>query len=131
MTARLVVLLVCFPLSLSAQVEPIITLRHNQVTTTIQNPTDSTLSISVELWHGTSTVLAKQVDALISPYSFQLKGHESQVVRIRIRETVPSGETLRLVTLFTPLVPTQTATSKAVRTSFTIQTRIISRVVNP
>ena len=74
-------------------------------------------------------VLGRPVLALLSPRTITLAPLESQTFRVRLREAVPPGTLLRLVSTFTPLEATPaTDDSTHVTTRLTTIVRVISRV---
>jgi hypothetical protein len=118
------------------QVASVLSLSNSEATTHVRNPspTDSA-RITIELRHavqvGTTVTLGPEVRGLVAPSTFTLAPGEDQTVRIRLRESVPSGTVLRLVTTFTPLVadePAPGSETTAVARLVTV-VRLITKVV--
>ena len=95
--------------ALQAQVAPLLTIRGfpAEGATIVRNPSRETVDVDVALWfghvHNGHVELERAVIAVVSPTAFTLAPGETQTVRIRLVEGVPPGETLRLVTTFTPM----------------------------
>lgn len=116
--------------ALSAQVTAVAELHSGVAELRIGNPTTAPLSVELTLWRdatkeGQPVALGDSVLALISPASFTLRPGEVQTVRIRVRDTVRTGELLRLATLFTPL----DAESPEQGMKLLVRTRLITKVV--
>ena len=84
-------------------------------TTFIRNSSRHTQQVTVALHHGhvatqadgaRYVALEREVVALVAPAAFVLRPGESQIVRLKLREAVALGTTLRLVSTFTPLTDT-------------------------
>ena len=92
--------------SLFGQVAPVIEIKSGRVQTIVRNPSHDTLRVTVALHHATqvaSTVtLGREVAALVAPATFVLEPGATQTVRVHLREMVPTGTTLRVLTCFTP-----------------------------
>jgi hypothetical protein len=115
---------------LSAQVTAVAELRNGVAELRIGNPTTAPLSVELTLYRdatkeGQPVALGDSVLALISPASFTLKPGDVQTVRIKVRDTVRTGELLRLATLFTPLE----AESVEQGMKLLVRTRLITKVV--
>jgi len=98
-------------LSLFAQVAIVVTMTGGQATTLVSNPSRMTQHVTVGLFYGEVkqqadgvryVELGRAVTALVSPATFALAPGEAQTVRIRLKEVISAGTTLRLVTTFTP-----------------------------
>jgi P pilus assembly chaperone PapD len=127
-------LLLILASALDAQVPPQIELRNGQVTTTIiRNPSQETLSVTVELRErhvaGSTVTTGREIQALVSPSLCTLAPGETQTVRIRLREAVASGTVLGLVTTFTPSMADAPApgSDSAPVARLILQTRIVSK----
>lgn len=88
------------------QVASVVALAGGQASTIVRNPAVETLRVGVTLHHATQTgsvvTLDREARALVAPATFVLAPGETQTVRIRMREHVPPGTTLRLRTCFVP-----------------------------
>ncbi len=98
--------------ALLAQVAIVIQLVGGQATTLVSNSGLQTQQVSVALHfghiaeqvdHATYVVLEREVQALVAPADFVLQPGDRQTIRVKLRESVPRGTTLRLVTTFTPV----------------------------
>lgn len=118
----------------SAQAPTGVELHHGNATALVRNPSNDTLRVTVALFWGhfagKQLVLDRPVDALVAPTSFTLAPTERQTVRIRLRERVPVGTTLRLVSTFTPSEAFRPApgSDRAPVVRFTLVTRVIGKV---
>jgi hypothetical protein len=99
----------CFPshVAQGQQVAPVVTLAAGAATTLVTNTARGPQAVTVALFEpGPDGVLpdtARPVAALVGPERFVLESGEHQVVRLRLRASVPHGARLRLVTCFLPL----------------------------
>ncbi len=122
-------------LPLLLQVASVLTLSNSEATTHVRNPSPTeAVRITIELRHavqvGSTVTLGREVVALVAPSRFTLAPGEDQTVRIRLRESVPSGTVLRLVTVFTPTAvdaPAQGSETTAVARLVTV-IRLITKV---
>lgn len=104
--------------------------------TMLHNRGAEVLDVTVELRHGSVTndkvELGEAVDALISPAAFKLAPDETQTIRILVREELPPGGVVRLVTTLTPRAveppPTAAPVTEA-QARLTFATRLITKVV--
>jgi hypothetical protein len=122
-------LLLCAP-TVTAQVTAVAELRNGVAELRIANPTAAPLLVELSLYRdatkeGQPVALGDSVAALISPASFTIKPGEVQTVRIRVRDSVRTGELLRLATLFTP--HEVEAAEQGMR--LLVRTRLITKVV--
>lgn len=106
-------------------------------TTIVSNHSPEMVDIVVELRHGwvsgDSIALAQPAVALVSPSQFELAPGESQLIRLLLREPLPSDSVLRLVTTTTPQAARAVGkadddTATGVRTRIFYATRIITKV---
>jgi len=126
-------------LSLFAQVAIVVTMTGGQATTLVSNPSRMTQHVTVGLFYGEVkqqadgvryVELGRAVTALVSPATFALAPGEAQTVRIRLKEVVPAGTVLRLVTTFEPQHADEIEQHIAapVTVALKMKTRFISRV---
>lgn len=123
----------------TAQVASVLTLgAAGEVTTLVRNPSVvEAVRVTIALHHGSvvdkQVVLEREVGALVAPATFTLTPGESQTVRIRVREAVPAGTVLRLVTTFTPTAADAPApgSETAPVARVIMATRLITKVMVP
>ena len=126
-------------LVLAQAVAVVLTLSNAQGVTLVSNPSRTTQQISVALFYGEVQTqadgvkyvkLGREVRAIVAPASFTLAPGEAQTVRLKLREVVPAGTVLRLVTTFEPQhADGQHNNAAPVTTTLTMVTRFISKVV--
>jgi P pilus assembly chaperone PapD len=108
---------------LHGQVDAVLQFHGVDAQFNVGNPTAKPLQVSIVLFR--DTTLEDSVRARVSPRSFLLQPGASQIVRIRLLETVKSVEGFRLATTFLP----QEDEPKAQPTMhFVLATRLIVRV---
>lgn len=95
-------LLIVTAVELAGQVAPVVRIANGRAETLVRNPAREALRFTVELWRTTDST---PVRALIAPSVFTLAPGEAQTVRLRVRDVVAPGTTLRLRTCFQPLAP--------------------------
>lgn len=99
----------------------------------VQNGSDSPISVTVEIRHGTvlegHLELGDPVDAIVTPRAFRLEPGGRQAVRVLLRETVPPGMVLRLVTTMTPVAEISSSPQEQVVTRLVLATRFITKVL--
>lgn len=123
-------------LPLLLQVASVLQLVGGEATTQVRNPSNTdSVRVTIELRHalqqGATVTLGSEVRALVAPATFTLAPGETQTVRIRLQESVPSGTVLRQVTTFTPTdvdAPAPGSETTAVARLVTV-IRLITKVV--
>ena len=125
-------------LPLLLQVASVLTLSNSEVTTHVRNPSPTeAVHVTVALHHatqnGSTVTLGREVLALLAPSTFTLAPREDQTVRIRLRESVPSGTVLRLRTCFTPTSGDEPApgSDTAPVARLVVRTCLVTKVVSP
>jgi P pilus assembly chaperone PapD len=107
-------------------------LREGHGLAPVQNGSDSPISVTVEIRHGTvlegHLELGDPVNAIVTPRAFRLEPGGRQAVRVLLRETVPPGTVLRLVTTMTP-VPETSSPQEQVVTRLVLATRFITKAL--
>lgn len=116
------------------QVASVLTLTSGEATTLVRNSSSERQEVTVALHHATQTgsqvTLGREVAVLVAPSTFTLAPRESQTIRIRLREQVPPGTVLRLVTTFTPNTSAEAPGSDTAPVArLVIQTRLITKVL--
>jgi hypothetical protein len=119
------------------QVAIVVNMVAGQATTLISNPSRQPQKVEVSLYFGhveeqqdhvRFVVLDSAVKALIAPANFELQPGDQQTIRIKLRESVPIGTTLRSVVTFTPIFTSEIGTA-SVSVNLVQITRIIGKVV--
>jgi len=135
--AALWILLLVGVATLHGQVQPVVQPQNGSATTLVRNASREALRVTVELRFGTlvgrTVELGREVRALVSPATFALEPGATQTLRIKLKEAVPSGATLRLCTLFTPTyadAPDPAGETTAVA-RLVMRTRLITKVMMP
>lgn len=91
------------------QVAATIVLVGGQGVTTVRNPADAPVTISVELrtrevHPDSGVIVGRAVRVMGGPWAFTLLPGASQVLRLRLQESFLGGTTLGLCVTFTPVV---------------------------
>lgn len=109
--------------SLFGQVDGVLQFHGQDAEFKVANPSAKPLQVSITLFK--DSTLTDSIPARISPQQFTLAVGASQVVRIRLRATMPTGADYRLATTF---LPTEDAEPPRATMHLTLATRMIVRV---